>query len=337
MTETPSGRGRRGSAGGDVARRRGPGPWVRIATVVAAGVLGASAVDAVEAPGLLAWPAAVFLAYAVLWLLVVLTALPFALARRRPALVGLLGVAAALCLTILAPRLTAGDAPGDAASVLRLTTWNGFVANPTLDGLDAVLAEGRPDVTCLFEVGGAAAPALRALVDRGDHTLAARWLQAPYPGVAVLVRSGSGVVVVDHDITWPAGSMPLVTVDLLVDDRPLRLVAVHPQAPTTPGRHAERAALLAAVDGVLRTPHDVVCGDLNAVPWERAVRELRARNGLADAARGGLRATWPGTWPPPVAVPIDHVLTGPGWRTASVSVGAPGGSDHRPLHVVLAR
>lgn len=72
----------------------------------------------------------------------------------------------------------------------------------------------------------------------------------------------------------------------------------------------------------------------------RGRRAPRRRLGLRDAASAfpPPRRTW--TWPTPLGElegRPDHVFVGPGWRAREVAVLESGGSDHRPLRVVLGR
>lgn len=89
-----------------------------------------------------------------------------------------------------------------------------------------------------------------------------------------------------------------------------------------------------------RDPAALVAGDFNATPWSASYREFRRRTQLLDSAAG----YWP--WPTwfgenlagrILAVPIDHLFHGSGWRVIERRIGADIGSDHRPLIVRLAR
>ena len=89
-----------------------------------------------------------------------------------------------------------------------------------------------------------------------------------------------------------------------------------------------------------KDPAALVAGDFNATPWSASYREFRRRTQLLDSAAG----YWP--WPTwfgenlagrILAVPIDHLFHGSGWRVIERRIGADIGSDHRPLIVRLAR
>lgn len=78
-------------------------------------------------------------------------------------------------------------------------------------------------------------------------------------------------------------------------------------------------------------------GDLNAVPWEDAVRRLRDLGNFRDPRAGrGLFMTWHAEHPL-LRWPLDHVLPGPGCTLAALRVLPAFGSDHLPLLAELCR
>ena len=113
----------------------------------------------------------------------------------------------------------------------------------------------------------------------------------------------------------------------------MRLYAIHPRPPLVGQSAAERdaqimATALAAHDD--QEPH-VVVGDMNAVPWERVIRQAQRVGRLLDPRIGrGLYITWKADslvlkWP------LDHILPGPGFTLLSLQVLPAFGSDHHPL------
>ena len=100
----------------------------------------------------------------------------------------------------------------------------------------------------------------------------------------------------------------------------------HPQSPYTPAAMAERdAALTAFATQLPLLPRPlVVVGDINAVPWDKALQPLREQLTLA----GGWRAYLP-TFPrwAPLA-PIDHLLVSPQFTTLKLQQARVPGTDH---------
>ncbi|WP_460734087.1 endonuclease/exonuclease/phosphatase family protein [Nocardioides ginkgobilobae] len=123
---------------------------------------------------------------------------------------------------------------------------------------------------------------------------------------------------------------------------PVRLLAVHPAAPTDVGAwRRDHAVVLAAVREL---DVDLVAGDLNATLDHAPVQAL-VDGGWRDAteeANGGWQPTWPSnglfeSLPLPPLVQIDHVLTGPAWVGTSSQPLRVEGTDHLALLVEVAR
>ncbi len=124
-----------------------------------------------------------------------------------------------------------------------------------------------------------------------------------------------------------------------------RTAAFQPVAGTSVPADFSRSAgwrdqQLAHITGrVGRDPQVLVAGDFNATPWSQAYRSFRRNTELQDSSAATL--PWP-TWfggsavASVLAVPIDHVLHGKGWRVVERRIGPDIGSDHRPLIVSFA-
>ena len=75
----------------------------------------------------------------------------------------------------------------------------------------------------------------------------------------------------------------------------------------------------------------VVCGDFNMTPYSPYFRRLLASTGLQDARRRhGPGWTWPAGFAP-LAVAIDHCLSGEETNVNGIEVLGDIGSDHYPL------
>jgi endonuclease/exonuclease/phosphatase (EEP) superfamily protein YafD len=123
-----------------------------------------------------------------------------------------------------------------------------------------------------------------------------------------------------------------LSAEVIVADRPTRIVAVHPMPPLAPQWHRKRDDLLSTI--VQRTDDMpiVVAGDLNATPWSTA---------LFGAERSGLRRTtslaptWPRSGRGLVGIPIDHILATSHWQRGKSGRGPDIGSDHFPVFASL--
>lgn len=270
------------------------------------------------------------------YLFVLLAGMVAALLRRRARLAAVLllvwlGNAWAL-LTATGP-VPAAVAPVSGSS-WKLLTINLQVDNPDFDALLALIERESPDVIGVLELSPRAAAALvvldarypvSRLDPRGDPFGIGLWSRLPGSAVTLL--------------SMPPIDLPTLRLDW-ADPQPGQLWLVHPFPPIGAEPSRWRDEQLAYLAGLLhRQPNAILAGDLNATPWSAAYRQLRRDGGLYDASAAGW--PWP-TWSAgsvftALAIPIDHVLHGQGWRVQRHLIGPDVGSDHRPLVTELAR
>jgi endonuclease/exonuclease/phosphatase (EEP) superfamily protein YafD len=261
---------------------------------------------------------------------------------RRAGPVALAGVAlvVGVAAALVVPRAVAADPPPPGGTPLTVLSFNAFEGRADVAVLADLVRRERPDLVVLPEAGDRFRSRLAALLP-GYRS----WSNVPpgvrdVRGITVLAAPRAGDVIA-RTVSEPPGSpgdtrypWAEVTGGIL---GPVRLGAVHVVSivPEWIGYWPGELALLQRWCAPAAGPALVV-GDLNATPDHSAFRA--GTRGCADAAveRGaGLRGTWPASWPPAVAAPIDHVLTANGPRAREVAVADVPGSDHRALVVRL--
>jgi endonuclease/exonuclease/phosphatase (EEP) superfamily protein YafD len=267
-----------------------------------------------------------------LFLLGVALAAVAALARRRRLALVALGLAGVNALGLV-PAVTAASRPDPERPQLRLLLANVSYRNDDYAALVERVARERPDVVGLTEL----TPAWAAGVDAGLEAYPHRLLH-PQPG-AYGIGLYSRVPLEDDRLVYPAGAWPAVARGTLTTPGgPVELFVLHgPSARSRTGAARQRA-FVRRLGALAREAGDaaLVCGDLNATPWNRPYQELRDRGGLE-----GDDPWRPFEWTYPVGrrllrVPIDGCLAG---RALSVSTraGPEIGSDHLPLLAEVAR
>jgi len=155
--------------------------------------------------------------------------------------------------------------------------------------------------------------------------------------LATFVRDPEARVRVHRLSGDPRDAVVEVIIDL--DGDPVYLLVAHPVSPLTPGRAARRDTVLAWIQEQveLRTGPTVVVGDLNATPWSPRLRQLQNEGDLLDSQMGhGKQASYPALLGP-LGISIDHLLHSPDLTTMERRLGPSLGSDHRMLHVAVAR
>jgi endonuclease/exonuclease/phosphatase (EEP) superfamily protein YafD len=127
--------------------------------------------------------------------------------------------------------------------------------------------------------------------------------------------------------------LPSLSGVVRIDGQPVRFLGLHTRWPVLPWLARSRDDALRRVAEIARTEDlpVVVLGDLNLSPDAPAFGRLLGDSGLRDVMHGpDWRPTWRASfWP--LALRIDHVLVNDDLCVDHAEVGAPIGSDHRPV------
>lgn len=124
---------------------------------------------------------------------------------------------------------------------------------------------------------------------------------------------------------------PMIEALFTMNERPVRLLAVHATSPISYVHFQQRNRQLQALGHHLAQDDTatVLIGDLNTVPWDRAYQRLCTRAGLCSTTSVGQR-TWPSIGPLAM-IPLDHLLISPGIVLSGLSTVHVPGSDHKGL------
>jgi endonuclease/exonuclease/phosphatase family metal-dependent hydrolase len=131
--------------------------------------------------------------------------------------------------------------------------------------------------------------------------------------------------------------LPSLSGVVRIDGQPVRFLGLHTRWPVLPGLARSRDDALQRVAAIAREERlpVVVLGDLNLSPDAPAFGRLLDDAGLQDVMHG---PDWSPTWQAsfwPLALRIDHVLVNRELCVDHAEVGAPVGSDHRPVSARL--
>lgn len=227
---------------------------------------------------------------------------------------------------------------------LRVVTLNVEWKNRRHDLVLRFVRESKADIVVIQEAVARWHPHIASLLTDYPYTLPKDWRRST--DVVVLARKpiSNALSTLPHRTLQHVDRSFFVVGTIIHNDRPIRLVAVHPP-------YSLRASLKRQQDDQLETYADVarrsdvptlVVGDFNLTPWSPRFRRLLEVSGLRIADHGW---KWPRTYPaatgsklvgPVLAgIPIDHVLVSRQFEVVRLRRGRWVGSDHYPVTVDL--
>lgn len=252
--------------------------------------------------------------------------------RKRRLVLSLVCLGALLLnLRVIWPSQSVNQATATSFSVAHINTGRGK--------LEAVeyLANGRDDIVFLQEYTPGVEQMVAESLPNYD-VVASRPLWNTH-GSAMLVKHGwGGVVHATEFINQPAyNERPLLVATIEIDGVEAHLMSFHAIRPRFTSGHeyrfqrTEYSAVAAWVEEK-SAENILLIGDFNGVPWSANTNILRQ----ATLQTSGIQTTWPAQLPAPLRLPLDYVMHSPAVDIVSARAGARFGSDHRPLHVVVA-
>jgi endonuclease/exonuclease/phosphatase (EEP) superfamily protein YafD len=269
-----------------------------------------------------------------------LAVLPFI--RSFPRLTSTALVLAAMGITINAvvlwpyrPRPAPFDSACTAEKMISVLIANVLLSNRNAAPVLDMVRQAEPDIFLAMETDEWWVSALDPL--RSQMPGVMQRVTGSFYGLQLYSR----LPLVDGEIRYLAGrdTPAVVTGVRMRTGEVVDFVGLHPKPPqvfqSALGRDAELYA--AAILLRERGKPGILAGDLNATPWEAAVRRMRRLGGLSDPREGyGYVPTWNArtSW---LRWPLDHVMYEGSFETLEVRRLNVFGSDHFPLLVRLCR
>ncbi|RMD49461.1 MAG: hypothetical protein D6835_05355, partial [Candidatus Thermofonsia bacterium] len=233
-------------------------------------------------------------------------------------------------LPMVMPPVTAVSSAAAAPPVYRALFLNIHYDNTNSEAIARLIQQADADIVAFVEL----MPEMeRALGDALSPY--AYGQQVGIPGYhARVIYSRLPVAAGGYGVV-PDRERPSAVMRVLVDGRPLTIIAAHLNSPIRAENEAVRArerAGLAAFVQAQSTPV-LLLGDLNDTPWHADFLAFLRESGLRNGRDGqGLHPTWPTTMPP-LMLPIDHALVTPDITIRSFTTLPAPGSDHRAILV----
>jgi endonuclease/exonuclease/phosphatase (EEP) superfamily protein YafD len=229
----------------------------------------------------------------------------------------------------------AGTASGSGAGLLTLATVNLLDRNPRPEQTADYLLGLDVDVLVLQELTPVHERALRAAGVLAEYDQVVMDVSERPDASAILSREVLTSVGVD-----PIGTMGTTTAVLRVGDREVRIINVHPAAPTSAAQRRRWARELQALREVLAAESrpTIVLGDFNATGFHREFRQVMQAGTLSDAHRRGGRGlgfTWPAGAAIPPVLRLDRVLLPDEFGPGELEYLDVPGSDHQGVRVTV--
>ena len=243
----------------------------------------------------------------------------------------LLFSAAALwsCVGVLTPLLPHTQA-ASGNEVVKIMSFNVLGVNREYDAVVERIEQHDPDVVTVLEYANEWTTALKRLNKNYPYRLQEpRWHGF---GIAIFSKrplSNSASTLLTKDVT----DNPLLTADIQIGGRAVRLAGVHLLSPMNRDRLKIRNRQLTEIADHLsdRDIPTIVMGDFNCTPWSPFLSDFLSRLNLRDSRLGfGYQASW-NALHPFLLIPIDHAFVSPEIHVHSRILGDFAGSDHYPL------
>ena len=218
----------------------------------------------------------------------------------------------------------AAESPSLRAMLINVNTVSGDPAR-----VRDVVSAASPDILVLEEISSGWMSHLAWLTN--SHPYSCTEPREDNFGIGVFSKHPLS----ETEITYIGkAGVPSVVVTVRIGNADLRIVATHPLPPGNRDYSRWRNDQLDQLpDHVRSTLPVLLLGDLNVTPWNYHFRQLLARTGLQDSAKGyGVQPTWP-SFSPFLRIPIDHCLHSPEIAILDRRIGDNVSSDHYPLIV----
>ena len=233
------------------------------------------------------------------------------------------------CLGVLTPFIPHAQLPRG-NEVVKIMSFNVLGTNREYDAVVDRIEQHDPDVVTILEFANEWSTALKRLDEKYPHQL----LEPRWHGFGIAIFSkrplGNSTATM---LTKGVTDNPLLTADIEIDGRAVRLAGVHLLSPMNRHRLKIRNKQLKEIADYLSQQEipTIVMGDFNCTPWSPFLSDFLNRLNLRDSRMGfGYQASWNAAHPF-LLIPIDHAFVSPEIHVHSRILGDFAGSDHYPL------
>ena len=236
----------------------------------------------------------------------------------------LLGLVLLLCHGLAVGSLWLSDPRPDLATPTKLdVVWfNSHHQRAGVADLERLLSNDPPDVIAMAEAG----PGVRIDLPGFDY----HWHSNRGSGILIASRYPLDNERIESTVK---GARDRLVVDIVVERRRLKFVAVHLRKPYEEVHSSEFTAI---AESVAPMQHVIVAGDFNTTPWSSHFRNLQQDTELKHARKGfGLMNSFGLSRWHVAPIPIDHLLYKGAIALDHFEVLPWISSDHRPIRATF--
>ena len=279
------------------------------------------------------WPDVVAQFTAPAFMLSLVFAVALILLKKNMSAVGAVGVAALSLLAVWPQWVTPMGTPDPAAKTVGLYSANLYYENNDIAAIRRSIEAADADIIVLIELGREPAEHIDTILAGYPHRA---------EGIPAHHRDGVARSVIAS--RWPLKPGPNPNPDLhaltaVVETPlgPLNVVGVHLTRPWPFQFQWGQIKQVMALDALIArvTGPVIVAGDFNSISSARIGRQVKSELDLIPAP--GWPGTWPSVAPSAFGITIDQVWRSPDLAFVSRRLGAPTGSDHRPVVTEITR
>jgi endonuclease/exonuclease/phosphatase (EEP) superfamily protein YafD len=216
---------------------------------------------------------------------------------------------------------------------LRVLTANVLVENTNYAPTIELIREEQPDVVAIVESSFNWIKAMRSVQDILPYSV-----ESPRARAFGIVLYSKYPLTLESVKTFDAPKDYHLVATININDRPAKIVALHPPPPRDKILFEHRNRELIEIGEYVRSVNGpvIALGDLNITMWSPNYQKFIQQSNLLNTRLGfGILPSWP-THLPILQIPIDHILVNSSVQVINTRMGPNISSDHLPVIADLA-
>jgi endonuclease/exonuclease/phosphatase (EEP) superfamily protein YafD len=216
---------------------------------------------------------------------------------------------------------------------LRALTANVLVENTNYEPTIELIRQEQPDIVAIIESSFDWIKAMRSVEDILPYSV-----ESPRARAFGIVLYSKYPLTLESVETFDAPKDYHLVATVTINDRPVKVIALHPPPPRDKELFDHRNRELIEIGRYIRSLNQpaIALGDLNITMWSPNYWRFASRSQLLNTRQGlGILPSWPAYFPA-LLIPIDHVLVNSNVQVINTRIGRKIGSDHLPVIADLA-